>query len=144
MHPYRKHASPALFSTIHRTRLRALGGQAVQWLHESGVCPASLAILDDVAAGGKLDTVVWLSERGAGASEAAVDRAAEAGHADVVDYLLKNRQEVGCLTMPYALILLRNAFGADASDPHCCALSFTKVDAIISKVAAQVLSGNST
>lgn len=71
----------------------------VQWLHDSGVCPASLAILDDVAAEGRLDAVVWLSERGAGASEAAVDRAAEAGHADVVDYLLKNRQEVGCLAV---------------------------------------------
>lgn len=69
----------------------------MQWLHDSGVCPASLAILDDAAAEGHLDAVVWLSERGAGASEAAVDRAAEAGHAGVVDYLLKNRQEVvGC------------------------------------------------
>ena len=77
---------------LHQRRLNL---QVVQWLHDSGVCPASLAVLDDVAAGGQLDALVWLHEHGAGAGETAVNRAAEGGHADVVAYLLKSRQEVG-------------------------------------------------
>lgn len=68
----------------------------MRWLHATGVCRASLAVLDDVAAQGQLDALSWLSERGAGASEGAVDRAAEAGHAEVVEYLLKTRIEVAC------------------------------------------------
>ena len=66
----------------------------VKWLHDTGLSRASLAVLDNVAAQGRLDAVVWLNERGAGATEAAVDRAAEAGYADVVAYLLQHRQEV--------------------------------------------------
>lgn len=66
----------------------------MKWLHETDLCRASFATLDDAAALGRLEAVVWLSEHGGRATEAAVDRAAEAGNADVVSYLLKNRQEV--------------------------------------------------
>lgn len=66
----------------------------VKWLHETGLCRASFATLDDAAALGRLEAVVWLNEHGGRATEAAVERAAEAGYADVVSYLLKNRQEV--------------------------------------------------
>ncbi|CAM9807490.1 unnamed protein product, partial [Ectocarpus sp. 13 AM-2016] len=54
--------------------------EVVRWLHASGICRASLANLDEVARGGQLRALIWLSERGARASTSAVDRAAEAGH----------------------------------------------------------------
>lgn len=66
----------------------------IQWLDASGLCRASLANLDEVVGQGQLHAVIWLSDRGARASSVAVDRAASAGHVDVVDYLLKNRREV--------------------------------------------------
>lgn len=78
----------------------------MQWLHATDLCPASVAVLNDVAGQGQLDAVIWLSTRGAGASEAAVDRAAEAGHADVVEYLLKNRQEVEFLILHFTMATL--------------------------------------
>lgn len=68
--------------------------QVVSWLDASGLCRASLANLDEVAGQGQLRAIIWLSDRGSRASTLAVDRAAIAGHADVVDYLLRNRHEV--------------------------------------------------
>lgn len=75
--------------------------QVVQWLHNTDLCRASLAVLDDVACQGQLNAVIWLSERGAAASEAAVNCAADSGHVDVVEYLLRNRQEVDPLKHMY-------------------------------------------
>ncbi|CAM9167820.1 unnamed protein product [Scytosiphon promiscuus] len=72
--------------------------EVVRWLHTSAHCSASLADLDEVARQGRkgyLPAMIWLSERGARASTAAVDRAAEAGHRAVVEFLLTNREE-GC------------------------------------------------
>ncbi|CAN0229143.1 unnamed protein product [Ectocarpus sp. 6 AP-2014] len=59
--------------------------EVVRWLHASGICRASLANLDEVAREGQLRALIWLSERGAGASTSAVDRAAEAGHLGTVE-----------------------------------------------------------
>lgn len=80
--------------------------QVVKWLHTTGLCKASLAMLDDVAGKGRLDAVIWLHERGARASERAVDLAAEAGHLEVVKFLMEHREEVGLgLSLPFACIV---------------------------------------
>lgn len=71
-----------------------MNGKVVRWLDASGLCRSSLANLDEVAGQGQLRAIILLSDRGARASTVAVDRAASAGHADVVEYLLRNRHEV--------------------------------------------------